>query len=145
MNPHDSIMLFTNVILFFLLPFLAHSPLNQMQCILFLAFCYANTCLMLLLMCEIGRLSAIRRTSPSLLSSCSGFISPLLCVCLCAGCRYEERTVKDGSFHTSTVRVVNVSASLDYTIFRCTARNSLGEDTLDIKLVSKSTSFFVHL
>uniref|UniRef100_G3NY17 NPHS1 adhesion molecule, nephrin n=1 Tax=Gasterosteus aculeatus aculeatus TaxID=481459 RepID=G3NY17_GASAC len=52
--------------------------------------------------------------------------------------RYEERAVKDGSFHTSTVRVVNVSASLDYTIFRCTARNSLGEDTLDIKLVSKN-------
>ncbi|KAL6109060.1 nphs1 [Pungitius sinensis] len=50
--------------------------------------------------------------------------------------RYEERTVKDGSFHTSTVRVVNVSAFLDYAIFSCTARNSLGEDTLDIRLVS---------
>ncbi|KAM8869116.1 nephrin isoform 2-T3 [Spinachia spinachia] len=50
--------------------------------------------------------------------------------------RYEERTVKDGSFHTSTVRVLNVSASLDYAIFSCTARNSRGEDTLDIQLVS---------
>ncbi|XP_031708336.1 nephrin isoform X1 [Anarrhichthys ocellatus] len=50
--------------------------------------------------------------------------------------RYEERTVREVSFHTSTVRVVNVSAALDYVIFSCTARNSLGEDTLDIQLVS---------
>ncbi|XP_059194718.1 nephrin [Centropristis striata] len=50
--------------------------------------------------------------------------------------RYEERTVREGSFHTSTVRVVNVSAALDYAVFSCTARNSLGEDTLDIQLVS---------
>ncbi|KAM8734312.1 nephrin isoform 1-T1 [Acanthopagrus schlegelii] len=50
--------------------------------------------------------------------------------------RYEERTVREGSFHTSTVRVVNVSAALDYAVFSCTARNSLGEDKLDIQLVS---------
>ncbi|XP_051813084.1 nephrin [Acanthochromis polyacanthus] len=50
--------------------------------------------------------------------------------------RYEERTVREGSFHTSTVRVVNVSALLDYAVFTCTARNSLGEDELDIQLVS---------
>ncbi|TNN62994.1 Nephrin [Liparis tanakae] len=52
--------------------------------------------------------------------------------------RYEEQTVREGSFHTSTIRVVNVSAALDYAIFSCTARNSLGEDTLDIQLVSTS-------
>ncbi|XP_014885335.1 nephrin isoform X1 [Poecilia latipinna] len=50
--------------------------------------------------------------------------------------RYEERTARDGSFHTSTLRVVNVSATLDYAVFSCTARNSLGEDKLDIQLVS---------
>ncbi|XP_027142914.1 nephrin [Larimichthys crocea] len=50
--------------------------------------------------------------------------------------RYEEQTVSEGSFHTSTVRVVNVSAALDYAVFSCTARNSLGEDKLDIQLVS---------
>uniref|UniRef100_UPI003AAB75BB nephrin n=1 Tax=Centroberyx gerrardi TaxID=166262 RepID=UPI003AAB75BB len=50
--------------------------------------------------------------------------------------RYEERTVREGSFHTSTVLVVNVSAALDYAVFTCTACNSLGEDTLDIQLVS---------
>ncbi|KAI9532257.1 hypothetical protein NQZ68_033197 [Dissostichus eleginoides] len=50
--------------------------------------------------------------------------------------RYEERTVREGSFHTSTVRVVNVSTNLDYAVFSCTARNSLGEDTLHIQLVS---------
>lgn len=53
-------------------------------------------------------------------------------------CRYEERTARDGSFHTSTLRVVNVSATLDYAVFSCTARNSLGEDKLDIQLVSTS-------
>lgn len=53
--------------------------------------------------------------------------------------RYEEVTVRDGSFHTSTVRVVNVSAVLDYAVFSCTARNALGEDVLDIQLVSTST------
>ncbi|KAM7420569.1 hypothetical protein PAMA_015005 [Pampus argenteus] len=52
--------------------------------------------------------------------------------------RYEERTVREGSFHTSTVRVVNVSAALDYAVFSCTARNSLGEDKLDIWLISTS-------
>ncbi|XP_030606288.1 nephrin [Archocentrus centrarchus] len=50
--------------------------------------------------------------------------------------RYEEVTVREGTFHTSTVRVVNVSALLDYAVFSCTARNSLGEDKLDIQLVS---------
>ncbi|XP_026225697.1 nephrin isoform X2 [Anabas testudineus] len=50
--------------------------------------------------------------------------------------RYEERTVREGVIHTSTVRVVNVSAALDYAVFSCTARNSLGEDKLDIQLVS---------
>ncbi|XP_070691959.1 nephrin [Pempheris klunzingeri] len=52
--------------------------------------------------------------------------------------RYEEQTVREGSLHTSTVRVVNVSAALDYAVFSCTARNSLGEDKLDIQLVSTS-------
>ncbi|KAM9352918.1 nephrin [Symphorus nematophorus] len=52
--------------------------------------------------------------------------------------RYEERTVREGSFHTTTVQVVNVSAALDYAVFSCTARNSLGEDKLDIQLVSTS-------
>ncbi|KAJ0000289.1 hypothetical protein NQD34_012131, partial [Periophthalmus magnuspinnatus] len=50
--------------------------------------------------------------------------------------RYEERTVREGSFYTSTIQVVNVSALLDYAIFSCTARNSLGDDMLDIQLVS---------
>uniref|UniRef100_A0A8D0D7W3 NPHS1 adhesion molecule, nephrin n=1 Tax=Sander lucioperca TaxID=283035 RepID=A0A8D0D7W3_SANLU len=50
--------------------------------------------------------------------------------------RYEEQTVSEGSFQTSTVRVINVSAALDYAVFSCTARNSLGEDKLDIQLVS---------
>ncbi|XP_034730728.1 nephrin isoform X2 [Etheostoma cragini] len=50
--------------------------------------------------------------------------------------RYEEQTVSEGSFQISTVRVVNVSAALDYAVFSCTARNSLGEDKLDIQLVS---------
>ncbi|XP_068995911.1 nephrin [Embiotoca jacksoni] len=52
--------------------------------------------------------------------------------------RYEEWTVREGSFHSSTVRVVNVSSVLDYAVFSCTARNSLGEDRLDIQLVSTS-------
>uniref|UniRef100_H3DM88 NPHS1 adhesion molecule, nephrin n=1 Tax=Tetraodon nigroviridis TaxID=99883 RepID=H3DM88_TETNG len=52
--------------------------------------------------------------------------------------RYKEQTVRRASIHTSTVRVINVSATHDYTVFTCTARNSLGEDTLDIQLVSTS-------
>ncbi|XP_062278455.1 nephrin [Scomber scombrus] len=52
--------------------------------------------------------------------------------------RYEQRTVREGSFHTSKVQVVNVSSVLDYAVFSCTARNSLGEDRLDIQLVSTS-------
>lgn len=57
-------------------------------------------------------------------------------------CRYEEQTWWEGSIHTSTVRVVNVSAAWDYAVFSCTARNSLGEDRLDIQLVSTSSCFF---
>ncbi|XP_076832454.1 nephrin isoform X2 [Brachyhypopomus gauderio] len=52
--------------------------------------------------------------------------------------RYMERTVKQGSIHTSTLTVVNVSALLDYAVFTCTAHNSQGEDTLDIQLLSTS-------
>lgn len=44
--------------------------------------------------------------------------------------------MREGSFHSSTVRVFNVSALLDYAVFSCTARNALGDDTLDIQLVS---------
>uniref|UniRef100_A0A3P8Z1Q1 NPHS1 adhesion molecule, nephrin n=1 Tax=Esox lucius TaxID=8010 RepID=A0A3P8Z1Q1_ESOLU len=50
--------------------------------------------------------------------------------------RYQEKTVRKGLLHTSTITVVNVSAALDYAVFTCTARNSLGEDTLDIQLLS---------
>ncbi|XP_072547806.1 nephrin [Salminus brasiliensis] len=52
--------------------------------------------------------------------------------------RYMERTVREGAVHTSTLTVVNVSAALDYAIFTCTARNSQGEDSLDIQLLSTS-------
>ncbi|XP_024917605.1 nephrin isoform X2 [Cynoglossus semilaevis] len=52
--------------------------------------------------------------------------------------RYEEQTVREGSFYTSTVRVVNVSAARDYAVFSCTARNALGDDKLDVQLVSTS-------
>ncbi|KAG9264674.1 nephrin isoform X1 [Astyanax mexicanus] len=52
--------------------------------------------------------------------------------------RYLERTVREGAIHTSTLTVVNVSAALDYAIFTCTARNSQGEDNLDIQLLSTS-------
>lgn len=61
-----------------------------------------------------------------------------VCVCMFMCYRYEERTVRESSIHTSTVQVVNVSAALDYAVFSCTARNSLGEDRLDIQLVSTS-------
>ncbi|XP_031642952.1 nephrin isoform X1 [Oncorhynchus kisutch] len=50
--------------------------------------------------------------------------------------RYQEKTVREGSLHTSTVTVVNVSAALDYAVFTCTAHNTLGEDTLNIQLLS---------
>lgn len=90
------------------------------------------------------------------LLSLAQYLSLLLCVCvrvcvrtyvcmcvhvrMCACmCRYEEQTMREGSIHTSKVRVVNVSAALDYAVFSCTARNSLGEDKLDIQLVSTST------
>ncbi|RVE62506.1 hypothetical protein OJAV_G00157950 [Oryzias javanicus] len=63
--------------------------------------------------------------------------------------RYEEKTVREGSFHTSTLRVVNVSAVLDYAVFSCYARNSLGEDKVDIQLVSTNhpdpPSMFRHV
>lgn len=49
--------------------------------------------------------------------------------------------MREGSYHTSTVQVVNVSAALDYAVFSCTALNSLGEDKLDIQLVSTSTVY----
>lgn len=81
-------------------------------------------------MCEIGWFGAIIRTIPA-----QDFC---VCVCACVHCRYEEQTVRRASIHTSTVRVVNVSATLDYTVFTCIARNSLGEDALDIQLVSTS-------
>ncbi|TRY66903.1 hypothetical protein DNTS_029329, partial [Danionella cerebrum] len=50
--------------------------------------------------------------------------------------RYEEKTEVTGSLHTSILTVINVSAALDYAIFTCTARNSMGEDTLNIQLLS---------
>ncbi|KAG1951962.1 nephrin isoform X2 [Pimephales promelas] len=50
--------------------------------------------------------------------------------------RYEEKTVVTGTVHTSILTVINVSAALDYAIFSCTARNSMGEDSLDIQLLS---------
>ncbi|XP_023820316.1 nephrin [Oryzias latipes] len=63
--------------------------------------------------------------------------------------RYEEKTVREGSFHTSTLRVVNVSAVMDYAVFSCYARNSLGEDKVDIQLVSTNhpdpPSMFRHV
>ncbi|CAL8248752.1 unnamed protein product [Lota lota] len=50
--------------------------------------------------------------------------------------RYAEHTVRDGSFSTSVVLVVNVSAVLDYAVFTCHASNALGDDTMQIQLVS---------
>ncbi|XP_029115932.1 nephrin [Scleropages formosus] len=50
--------------------------------------------------------------------------------------RYSEKMVKEGWVHTSTLTIVNVSAALDYAIFTCIARNTLGEDRLDIQLLS---------
>ncbi|XP_062322635.1 nephrin-like [Osmerus eperlanus] len=50
--------------------------------------------------------------------------------------RYEEQTVRESFIHISTVKVVNVSAALDYVVFTCGARNPLGEDSLDIQLLS---------
>lgn len=52
--------------------------------------------------------------------------------------RYEEKTMVTGTIHTSVLTVINVSAALDYAIFTCTARNSMGEDSLDIQLLSTS-------
>ncbi|KAK7156740.1 hypothetical protein R3I94_006700 [Phoxinus phoxinus] len=50
--------------------------------------------------------------------------------------RFEEKTVVTGTVHTSILTVINVSAALDYAIFSCTAHNSMGEDSLDIQLLS---------
>lgn len=44
-----------------------------------------------------------------------------------------------GTVHTSILTVINVSAALDYAVFTCTAHNSMGEDSLDIQLLSTST------
>ncbi|XP_069057220.1 nephrin [Pleurodeles waltl] len=52
--------------------------------------------------------------------------------------RYSEKTLHEGSIHTSTLIIVNVSASLDYALFTCTATNPLGVDSFDIQLVSTS-------
>ncbi|XP_055053084.2 nephrin isoform X3 [Misgurnus anguillicaudatus] len=50
--------------------------------------------------------------------------------------RYEEKTAKEGAIHTSVLTIVNVSAALDYAVFTCTAINSMGQDSLDIQLLS---------
>ncbi|XP_041963277.1 nephrin [Alosa sapidissima] len=50
--------------------------------------------------------------------------------------RYMEHTVRVGAVHTSTLSIENVSATEDYAIFTCTASNNLGEDSLDIQLLS---------
>ncbi|XP_031432688.1 nephrin isoform X2 [Clupea harengus] len=50
--------------------------------------------------------------------------------------RYMENTVRVGVVHTSTLSIENVSATLDYAVFTCTASNSLGEDSLDIQLLN---------
>ncbi|XP_069460983.1 nephrin [Ambystoma mexicanum] len=52
--------------------------------------------------------------------------------------RYSEKTLHEGSVHTSTLIIVNVSAVLDYALFTCTATNPLGVDSFDIQLVSTS-------
>ncbi|KAF3839897.1 hypothetical protein F7725_018614 [Dissostichus mawsoni] len=58
--------------------------------------------------------------------------------------RYEERTVREGSFHTSTVRVVNVSTNLDYAVFSCTARNSLGKTRSTSSSSAQITQILLH-
>lgn len=75
-----------------------------------------------------------------LVQSAGHHSSICVCVCVCVypHFRYEEQTVREGSFYTSTVRVVNVSAARDYAVFSCTARNALGDDKLDVQLVSTS-------
>nr|XP_014345801.1 PREDICTED: nephrin [Latimeria chalumnae] len=52
--------------------------------------------------------------------------------------RYSEKTIHEGSIHTSLLSIANVSAVLDYAVFTCTARNPLGLDVFDIQLVSTS-------
>ncbi|KAJ7304157.1 hypothetical protein JRQ81_011686 [Phrynocephalus forsythii] len=44
----------------------------------------------------------------------------------------------EGSLHTSTLTIANVSAVHDYATFTCTASNELGTDALDIQLLSTS-------
>lgn len=75
-----------------------------------------------------------------------------VCPCVCLSHvrarvlpRYEEQTVRESFIHTSTVKVVNVSAALDYVVFTCAARNLLGEDSLDIQLLSTSMSVCVRM
>ncbi|XP_062395791.1 nephrin-like [Sardina pilchardus] len=50
--------------------------------------------------------------------------------------RYMEHTVRVGAVHTNSLSIENVSATEDYAIFTCTASNSLGEDSMDIQLLS---------
>nr|XP_034974630.1 nephrin [Zootoca vivipara] len=52
--------------------------------------------------------------------------------------RYTVAAEHEGSLHTSTLTIANVSAVLDYATFTCTASNELGTDTLDIQLLSTS-------
>ncbi|XP_016363163.1 nephrin-like [Sinocyclocheilus anshuiensis] len=49
---------------------------------------------------------------------------------------YEEKMEVTGTIHTSVLTVINVSAALDYAVFTCTVHNSMGEDSLDIQLLS---------
>ncbi|XP_059497247.1 nephrin [Stegostoma tigrinum] len=50
--------------------------------------------------------------------------------------RYLQETVHDGPVHTGLLRILNVTANLDYATFSCTAQNPLGLDTFHIELVS---------
>ncbi|XP_061452857.1 nephrin [Rhineura floridana] len=52
--------------------------------------------------------------------------------------RYTVLSEYEGSLHTSTLTIANVSAVLDYATFTCIASNELGTDTLDIQLLSTS-------
>ncbi|XP_053254346.1 nephrin [Podarcis raffonei] len=52
--------------------------------------------------------------------------------------RYTAAAEHEGSLHTGTLTIANVSAVLDYATFTCTASNELGTDTLDIQLLSTS-------
>uniref|UniRef100_A0A674J4E7 NPHS1 adhesion molecule, nephrin n=1 Tax=Terrapene triunguis TaxID=2587831 RepID=A0A674J4E7_9SAUR len=52
--------------------------------------------------------------------------------------RYTERTWHEGTWHSSTLTIANVSAMHDYATFTCRASNALGTDKLDIQLLSTS-------